>query len=98
MHQSSAYYRFLITIFVAEKRFKNRGISVYSLSDYEHLIELATENRYILKREEENVAEMAFGTQNGNPNNMEISSSIVRVDHSTEQLFLNCQLLKPMKT
>jgi orotate phosphoribosyltransferase len=33
--------------------FKKEGISVYSLSDYEHLIELATENRFILKSEEE---------------------------------------------
>ena len=32
---------------------KKENVSVYSLSDYNHLIELATENRFILKSEEQ---------------------------------------------
>ena len=38
---------------VAKKRFKKENVSVYSLSDYNHLIELATENRFIMKSEEQ---------------------------------------------
>ena len=58
LQESDASIKCLLSIFdynfqVAEKRFKKEGISVYSLSDYEHLIELATENRFILKSEEE---------------------------------------------
>ena len=58
LQENHATVKCLLSIFdynfqVAEKRFKKEGISVYSLSDYEHLIELATENRFILKSEEE---------------------------------------------
>ena len=58
LKESEASIKCLLSIFdynfqVAEKRFKKEGVSVYSLSDYEHLIELATENRFILKSEEE---------------------------------------------
>jgi orotate phosphoribosyltransferase len=38
---------------IAKKRFKKENINIHSLSDYDHLIELAIENRFILKSEAE---------------------------------------------
>ena len=56
--ESGASVKCLLSIFdynfeVAKKRFKKENVSVYSLSDYNHLIELATENRFIMKSEEQ---------------------------------------------
>ena len=58
LQENYASVKCLLSIFdynfqVAENRFKKEEVSVYSLSDYEHLISLATENRFVLKSEEE---------------------------------------------
>ncbi|MEC7454427.1 MAG: orotate phosphoribosyltransferase [Bacteroidota bacterium] len=58
LRESGASVKCLLSIFdynfeVAKKRFKKENVSVYSLSDYNHLIELATENRFIMKSEEQ---------------------------------------------
>ena len=52
---------------MAQKRFKKENVSVYSLSDYNHLIELATENRFILKSEEQILKNWRLAPQKWKP-------------------------------
>ena len=72
LQQRGALIKCLFSIFdynfqVAEKRFKKVDVSVYSLSDYKHLIELATENRFILKSEEEMLHEWRLTPEKWKP-------------------------------
>ena len=72
LQESDALIKCLFSIFdynfqIAEKRFIREDISVYSLSDYKHLIELATENRFILKSEEEMLHEWRLAPEKWKP-------------------------------
>ena len=72
IRESEATVKSLLSIFdynfeVAQKRFKKENVNVYSLSDYNHLIELATDNRFILKSEEEILKKWRLSPQNWKP-------------------------------
>lgn len=72
LRESDASIKCLLSIFdynfeVAQKRFKKENVSVYSLSDYNHLIELATENRFILKSEEQMLKNWRLAPQKWKP-------------------------------
>ena len=72
LRKSDASIKCLLSIFdynfkVTEKRFKKENVSVYSLSDYNHLIELATENRFILKSEEQMLKNWRLAPQKWKP-------------------------------